>query len=80
METRINLNGGHLKQLHASIKLAEKILTSGTHLDQNFSSFVTLMKLSNPTMREWFVFFSNIDGKKDVIVDLQADDKYFVPA
>lgn len=30
-------------------------------------------------MEEKFCFFSNTDGKKDVTVDLQADDKYFVP-
>ncbi|KAL0541096.1 hypothetical protein IC582_021127 [Cucumis melo] len=71
---------GHLKQLHASIKLGEKILTNGTRSDQNFGSSVTLTKFFNPTTGERFCFLSNTDGKNDATIDLQADEKYFVPA
>ncbi|KAL0541673.1 hypothetical protein IC582_021728 [Cucumis melo] len=71
---------GHLKQLHASIKLGEKILTNGTRSDQNFGSSVTLTKFFNPTTGERFCFLSNTDGKNDATIDLQADGKYFVPA
>uniref|UniRef100_A0A0A0KPJ0 beta-galactosidase n=1 Tax=Cucumis sativus TaxID=3659 RepID=A0A0A0KPJ0_CUCSA len=71
---------GHLKQLHASIKLGEKILTNSTRSDQNFGGSVTLMKFFNPTTSERFCFLSNTDGKNDVTIDLQEDGKYFVPA
>ncbi|XP_050937705.1 beta-galactosidase-like [Cucumis melo] len=71
---------GHLKQLHASIKLGEKILTNGTHSDKKFGSFVTLTKFSNPTTGERFCFLSNTNDTNDATVDLKADGKYFVPA
>ncbi|KAL0558348.1 hypothetical protein IC582_002910 [Cucumis melo] len=71
---------GHLKQLHASIKMGEKILTNSTHSDQKISSFITLTKFSNPTTGERFCFLSNTDNKNDATIDLQADGKYFVPA
>uniref|UniRef100_A0A0A0LYH4 beta-galactosidase n=1 Tax=Cucumis sativus TaxID=3659 RepID=A0A0A0LYH4_CUCSA len=71
---------GHLKQLHASIKMGEKILTNSTRSDQKISSFVTLTKFSNPTSGERFCFLSNTDNKNDATIDLQADGKYFVPA
>ncbi|KAL0541696.1 hypothetical protein IC582_021751 [Cucumis melo] len=71
---------GHLKQLHASIKLGETILTNGTRSDQNFGSSVTLTKFFNPTTGERFCFLSNTDGKNDATIDLQVDRKYFVPA
>uniref|UniRef100_A0A9I9DHU5 Beta-galactosidase beta-sandwich domain-containing protein n=1 Tax=Cucumis melo TaxID=3656 RepID=A0A9I9DHU5_CUCME len=71
---------GHLKQLHASIKLGEKILTNGMCSYQNFGSFVTLTKFFNSTTEERFFFLSNTDGKNDATIDLQANGKYFVPA
>lgn len=71
---------GHLKQLHASIKMGEKVLTNGTRSDQKFGSFVTLTKFSNPTTGERFCFLSNTDVSNDATIDLQVDGKYFVPA
>uniref|UniRef100_A0A9I9EL92 beta-galactosidase n=1 Tax=Cucumis melo TaxID=3656 RepID=A0A9I9EL92_CUCME len=72
-------NWGHLKQLHASIKLGEKIITNSTRLDQNFDSFVTLTKFFNPTIGERFFFLNNTNGKIDTTINLQVNGKYFVP-
>ncbi|KAL0558954.1 hypothetical protein IC582_003543 [Cucumis melo] len=71
---------GHLKQLHASIKLGEKILTNGSRSEKKFGSFVTLTKFSNPITGERFCFLSNTNDTNDATVDLKADGKYFVPA
>ncbi|XP_050939327.1 beta-galactosidase 15-like [Cucumis melo] len=71
---------GHLKQLHASIKLGEKILTNSTRSNQNFSSSITLTKFSNLETGEMFCFLSNVDENNDAIIDLLADRKYFLPA
>ncbi|XP_022961111.1 beta-galactosidase 7-like [Cucurbita moschata] len=71
---------GHLRQLHASIKLGEKILTSSTRSDRNISSSVTLTTFSNPTTGGRFCFLSNTDASNDATIDLQTDGKYFVPA
>ncbi|XP_023516817.1 beta-galactosidase 7-like [Cucurbita pepo subsp. pepo] len=71
---------GHLKQLHASIKLGEKILTSSTRSDRNISSSVTLTTFSNPTTGGRFCFLSNTDASNDANIDLEADGTYFVPA
>ncbi|KAG6589973.1 Beta-galactosidase 7, partial [Cucurbita argyrosperma subsp. sororia] len=67
-------------QLHASIKLGEKILTSSTRSDRNISSSVTLTTFSNPTTGGRFCFLSNTDASNDATIDLQRDGKYFVPA
>ncbi|XP_022139472.1 beta-galactosidase 7-like [Momordica charantia] len=71
---------GHLKQLHASIKLREKLLTNGTRSNENFSGFVTLTKFSNQATGERFCFLSNTDKSNDATIDLKADGKYVVPA
>ncbi|KAL4011804.1 hypothetical protein IC575_028867 [Cucumis melo] len=71
---------GHLKQLHASIKLGEKILTNGTRSNQDYGGSVTLTKFSNPSTGERFCFLSNTNGSNDATIDLQTDGKYFVPA
>ncbi|KAF2287083.1 hypothetical protein GH714_038061 [Hevea brasiliensis] len=73
---------GHLKNLHAAIKLGEKILTS------NNSSAVTkkfmdggveLTTYTNNATGERFCFLSNTKTE-DATVDLQQDGNYSVPA
>ncbi|KAE8648136.1 hypothetical protein Csa_021532 [Cucumis sativus] len=59
---------GHLKQLYASIKLEDKILTNGTRSNQDYGSSVTLMKFSNPSTGERFCFLSNTDGSNDATI------------
>ncbi|XP_038893262.1 beta-galactosidase 7-like [Benincasa hispida] len=71
---------GHLKQLHASIKLGEKLLTTGTRSNKNYSDFVTLTKFSNQATGERFCFLSNTNVSNDATIDLQVDGKYIVPA
>lgn len=70
---------GHLKHLHAAIKLGEKILTNGTRSDKDFGNGVTLTTYTNATGAR-FCFLSNTDNKTYANVDLQHDGKYFVPA
>ncbi|XP_021902002.1 beta-galactosidase-like [Carica papaya] len=70
---------GHLKQLHAAIKQGEKILTSGTATTRNVDHNIDLTTYAN-NAGERFCFLSNIDGSKDVNVDLQQDGKFMVPA
>ncbi|XP_061355046.1 beta-galactosidase 7-like [Gastrolobium bilobum] len=72
---------GHLKRLHAAIKLGEKILTNGTRTDKDFGNQVTLTTYTttNATGAR-FCFLSNSNAKDDANVDLQQNGKYFVPA
>uniref|UniRef100_A0A6N2L221 Beta-galactosidase n=1 Tax=Salix viminalis TaxID=40686 RepID=A0A6N2L221_SALVM len=71
---------GHLKKLHAALKLGEKILTNSTVKTANYSDGWV----------ELTTFTSNINGERtvfpeqhkmdDVNVDLQQDGNYSVPA
>uniref|UniRef100_A0A6N2MX78 Beta-galactosidase n=1 Tax=Salix viminalis TaxID=40686 RepID=A0A6N2MX78_SALVM len=67
---------GHLKKLHAALKLGEKILTNSTVKTANYSDGWV----------ELTTFTSNINGRDcsrtmdDVNVDLQQDGNYSVPA
>ncbi|KAG4938605.1 hypothetical protein JHK82_044398 [Glycine max] len=70
---------GHLKQLHAAIKLGEKIITNGTRTDKDFGNEVTLTTYTH-TNGERFCFLSNTNDSKDANVDLQQDGNYFLPA
>ncbi|XP_057459091.1 beta-galactosidase 7-like [Lotus japonicus] len=70
---------GHLKQLHAAIKLGEKILTNGTRTDTDFGNSVTLTTYTDATGAR-FCFISNMDEGKDANIDLKNDGHYFVPA
>ncbi|KAL2326177.1 hypothetical protein Fmac_025235 [Flemingia macrophylla] len=70
---------GHLKQLHAAIKLGEKILTNGTRTDKDLGNQVTLTTYNNANV-ERFCFLSNINNNQDAYVDLQQDGKYIVPS
>lgn len=71
---------GHFKQLHAALKLGEKLLTNGTVTTKEFGNNVNLTVYSNNSTGERFCFLSNIDTTQDATIDLQADGKYFVPA
>ncbi|EEF46238.1 beta-galactosidase, putative [Ricinus communis] len=70
---------GHLKQLHASIKLGEKIITNGTVTIKNFQAGVDLTAYTNNATRERFCFLSNINIA-DAHIDLQQDGNYTIPA
>ncbi|XP_027343447.1 beta-galactosidase 7-like [Abrus precatorius] len=70
---------GHLKDLHAAIKLGEKILTNGTRTDKDFGNQVTLTTYKNASGAR-FCFLSNANENQDANVDLQQDGKYSVPA
>ncbi|XP_057443575.1 beta-galactosidase 15-like [Lotus japonicus] len=70
---------GHLKQMHAAIKLGEKILTNGTRTDKDLGNAIKLTTYTDATGAR-FCFLSNTDDKTDANVDLQQDGKYFVPA
>ena len=71
---------GHLKDLHAAIKLGEKILTTGNRTDKQYGDEVYLSTYTNANNGSRFCFLSNSDNSKDANVDLQQDGKYFVPA
>ncbi|KAI9080626.1 hypothetical protein K1719_037383 [Acacia pycnantha] len=72
---------GHLKQLHAAIKLGEKILTDGIRVDRDFGSSVTLTTYTSNTTEGRFCFLSNANEHQDAYIDLKdGNDKYFVPA
>ncbi|PNX74130.1 beta-galactosidase 7-like protein [Trifolium pratense] len=71
---------GHLKDLHASIKLGEKVLTNySTRNDKDLGNGITLTTYTNSTGAR-FCFLNNNDTNNDANVDLQNDGKYFVPA
>ncbi|KAI5446803.1 hypothetical protein KIW84_014589 [Lathyrus oleraceus] len=71
---------GHLKQLHAAIKLGENVLTNYTSInDKDLGNGITLTTYSNSNGAR-FCFLSNNDTSKDANVDLQNDGKYFIPA
>ncbi|GLT62854.1 hypothetical protein SLA2020_354570 [Shorea laevis] len=70
---------GHLKKLHAALKLGESLLTSGNVSWKSFGNGVDLATFSN-TSGTRFCMLSNTDGSKDANIDLQQDGKFFVPA
>uniref|UniRef100_A0A2N9ILC6 Beta-galactosidase n=1 Tax=Fagus sylvatica TaxID=28930 RepID=A0A2N9ILC6_FAGSY len=70
---------GHLKDLHAAIKLGEKILTTGNRTEKQYGNNVYLTTYVNNNGSR-FCFLSNSDGSKDANIDLQQDGKYLVPA
>ncbi|KAL2322686.1 LOW QUALITY PROTEIN: hypothetical protein Fmac_027065 [Flemingia macrophylla] len=70
---------GHLKQLHAAIKLGEKILTNGTRSDKYLGNAVTLTTYTDDGGAR-FCFLSNTNSNADASVDLKQDGKYFLPA
>ncbi|KAK6236590.1 hypothetical protein SCA6_011927 [Theobroma cacao] len=71
---------GHLKQLHAALRVGEKALTTGTMTTKNYGKDVDLTMYANNTTGERSCFLSNVNGQNDVDVDLDQDGKYFVPA
>ncbi|XP_050284914.1 beta-galactosidase 7-like [Quercus robur] len=71
---------GHLKDLHAALKLGEKILTTGNRTSKQYGNNVYLTTYTNANDGNRFCFLSNSDGSHDANVDLQQDGKYFVPA
>ncbi|KAJ1389346.1 Galactose-binding-like domain superfamily [Sesbania bispinosa] len=66
-------------ELHAAIKLGEKILTNGTRTDKDLGNSVTLTTYTNAAGAR-FCFLSNADSSNDANVDLQNDGQYFIPA
>ena len=71
---------GHLKDLHAALKLGEKILTTGNRTSKQYGNNVYLTTYTNANDGSRFCFLSNSHGSHDANVDLQQDGKYFVPA
>ncbi|XP_057443397.1 beta-galactosidase-like [Lotus japonicus] len=71
---------GHLKDLHAALKLGEKILTNGTTTEKQYGNSVYLTTYTNNVTGEKFCFLSNSDDSQDAQVDLQQNGKYNVPA
>ncbi|KAB1218638.1 Beta-galactosidase 7 [Morella rubra] len=71
---------GHLKQLHAAIKLGEKVLTNGTRTSKLLGTSVYLTTYANNATGQRFCFLSNSDATQDANIDLQQDGKYLVPA
>ncbi|KAK2439709.1 beta-galactosidase [Trifolium repens] len=71
---------GHLKKLHAAIKIGEKVLTNGTITEKQYGDSVYLKTYANKATGENFCFLSNSHNSKDAHVDLQHDGKYYVPA
>ncbi|OMO93581.1 hypothetical protein COLO4_16849 [Corchorus olitorius] len=72
---------GHLKELHAAIKLGEKLLTSGTPATtKDYGNGVQLTTYSDNMTGERFCFLSNVNETQDASIDLQQDGKYIVPA
>ncbi|KAF3450937.1 hypothetical protein FNV43_RR07026 [Rhamnella rubrinervis] len=69
---------GHLKKLHESIKLGEKLLTNGTRSSKDLGNGVNLTMYTNGGER--FCFLSNTDKSNDATMDLGNDGKYYVPA
>jgi hypothetical protein len=71
---------GHLKHLHASIKLGENVLANySKRNDKDLANGIILTTYTN-SIGERFCFLSNNDTNNDTNVDLQNDGKYFVPA
>uniref|UniRef100_A0A6N2NGX5 beta-galactosidase n=1 Tax=Salix viminalis TaxID=40686 RepID=A0A6N2NGX5_SALVM len=71
---------GHLKKLHAALKLGEKILTNSTVKTANYSDgWVELTTFTSNINGERLCFLSNTK-MDDVNVDLQQDGNYSVPA
>ncbi|XP_061360235.1 beta-galactosidase-like [Gastrolobium bilobum] len=71
---------GHLRNLHAAIKLGEKVLTNGTVTEKQYGNLVYLTTYANNATGEKFCFLSNSHNSQDAEVDLQQDGKYSVPA
>ncbi|GAU22242.1 hypothetical protein TSUD_227780 [Trifolium subterraneum] len=71
---------GHLKNLHAAIKVGEKVLTNGTITEKQYGDSVYLTTYANNAIGQRFCFLSNSHNSKDAQVDLQQDGKYYVPA
>lgn len=69
---------GHFKQMHAAIKLGEKIITNGSATTKVVGNNVNLTTYTNNGER--FCYLSNTDESQDANVDLQNDGKYWVPA
>ncbi|KAG6771978.1 hypothetical protein POTOM_023373 [Populus tomentosa] len=71
---------GHLKNLHAALKLGEKILTNSTVKTTKYlDGWVELTTYTSNIDGERLCFLSNTK-MDDLDVDLQQDGKYFVPA
>ncbi|WJX56067.1 hypothetical protein P8452_41762 [Trifolium repens] len=71
---------GHLKHLHASIKLGENVLANySTRNDKDLANGIILTTYTN-SIGARFCFLSNNDTNNDANVDLQSDGKYVVPA
>ncbi|OMO91833.1 hypothetical protein COLO4_18061 [Corchorus olitorius] len=71
---------GHLKQLHAALKVGEKLLTSGTVTTKNFGQDFDMTMYADNATGEKFCFLSNVNGQTDTTFDLQQDGQFFVPA
>ncbi|XP_043696444.1 beta-galactosidase 7-like [Telopea speciosissima] len=71
---------GHLKRLHEVIKSAEKILVQQLVTHKDIESNVVLSTFINNSTGNSICFLSNVNNNKDVIVDLQNNGKYFLPA
>ncbi|KAJ1407400.1 Glycoside hydrolase, family 35 [Sesbania bispinosa] len=71
---------GHLRELHAALKIGEKILTNGTVTGKQYGNLVYLNTYTKNSTGEKFCFVSNSHNSLDVEVDLQQDGKYYVPA
>jgi len=71
---------GHLKRLHAAIKLGEKVLTNGTATWESHGDSLWMTTYTNKGTGQKFCFLRNSHNSKDAEVDLQQDGKYYVPA
>ncbi|XVE99945.1 hypothetical protein REPUB_Repub03eG0243800 [Reevesia pubescens] len=70
---------GHLKQLHAAIKVGEELLTNGTAVTKVYGNGIELTTYTNKKTGESFCFLSN-NQTEEATVDLQQDGKFVVPA
>ncbi|XP_038697947.1 beta-galactosidase-like [Tripterygium wilfordii] len=71
---------GHLEQLHAAIKIGEKLLTNSKPKTKEFGAGVHLTMYADDVTGERFCFLSNSNEKVDANVDVHNDGKFSVPA
>ncbi|KAJ4822249.1 hypothetical protein Tsubulata_045095 [Turnera subulata] len=72
---------GHIKNLHAALRLGEKILTSSSvNTTKLLDGSVELTTYTGKQTGERFCFLANTKTSEDVEIDLHQDGKYFLPA
>ncbi|KAK5777378.1 hypothetical protein PVK06_045345 [Gossypium arboreum] len=71
---------GHLKQLHAAIKVGERVLTNGTATTKVYGNGVELTTYTNSITGESFCFLSNNNQIEEATVVLEEGNIFVVPA